>query len=172
MKSYKYVGPSDLLALIKTVSKGEKILSPDDVLEWFNNFDQILDNENPVIATYIIDLNGNLLIAARHSEHVTGAGGENVLSAGEITFNIESKTVIVTEVTNQSTGYCPEPESWQYVSEVLDKAELKHPESFGREFIFRRCNKCNALNVVKEEWYVCLECNEDLIKSWNISTET
>jgi hypothetical protein len=50
------------------------------------------------------------------------AGGENVLSAGGVTFGVEGAEVTVTEVTNQSTGYRPEPESRPYVEEALDKA--------------------------------------------------
>ncbi len=169
MKSYKYVGPIDLLELVKTVSKGVKVSSHLDVIHWVKDTDQEIDHDSQVIATYIVDLDNNLLIADRHSEHVVCAGGEDVLSAGEITFSVEGSTVKVIEVTNQSTGYCPEPESWPYVKEALDKAELESPDSFGREFIFRRCEKCGLLNVVKENWFVCVGCDEDLSKLWNAS---
>ena len=169
MKSYKYVGPNDLLELVKTVSKGEKILSHQDVINWIKDTDQELDADNQVIATYIVDLDKILLIADRHSEHVVCAGGENVLSAGEITFSVEGSKVTVSEVTNQSTGYYPEPESWPHVKEALDKADLESPDSFGREFVFRRCEKCGLLNVVKENWFVCVKCDEDLSQSWNVN---
>jgi hypothetical protein len=169
MKSYKYVGPNDLLELIKTVRKGEKVSSHLDVIKWMKDTDQELDQDNQVIATYIVDLDNILLIADRHSEHVVCAGGENVLSAGEITFSVEGSKVKVTEVTNQSTGYCPEPESWTNVKVALDKAGLESPGSFGNEFIFRRCEKCGLLNVVKENWFVCIGCDEDLSKAWNVS---
>ena len=169
MKSYKYVGPIDLLELVKTVSKGVKVSSHLDVIHWVKDTDQEIDHDSQVIATYIVDLDNNLLIADRHSEHVVCAGGEDVLSAGEITFSVEGSTVKVIEVTNQSTGYCPEPESWPYVKEALDKAELESPDSFGREYIFRRCEKCGLLNVVKENWFVCVGCDEDLSKLWNAS---
>lgn len=169
MKYYKYVGPNDLLELVKTVSKGEKISSPQDVINWLEGTAQELDYDNQVIATYTIDLDNNLLIADRHSEHVACAGGDNVLSAGEITFSVEGSKVKVAEVTNQSTGYCPKPESWPSVKVALVKAGLDGPNSFSREFIFRKCEKCGLLNIVKEEWFVCVECDEDLSKSWNIS---
>ena len=168
MKTYKYVGPHDLLELTKTASKGEKIVSPMAVLAWVHDTGQEVDYEHQVIATFIIDLDTNLLIADRHSEHVVCAGGENVLSAGEMTFCIEGTTVKVSDVTNQSTGYCPEPESWPSVNEALVKAGLEGPESFSREFIFRRCATCGLLNIVKEEWFVCAECDENLSKTWNI----
>ncbi len=168
MKAYKYVGPNDLLELIKTVSKGKKVSTPRDVINWIEEAAQELDYENQVIATYVVNLENDLLIADRHSEHVACAGGENVLSAGEITFSVDEMNVKVTEVTNLSTGYCPEPESWPSVKEALDKAGLKNPGSFGREFIFRRCEKCGLLNIVKDDWFVCVECDADLSKSWNI----
>ncbi len=169
MKYYKYVGPNDLLELVKTVSKGEKISSPQDVINWLESTAQELDYDNQVITTYTIDLDNNLLIADRHSEHVACAGGGKVLSAGEITFSVEGSKVKVREVTNQSTGYCPEPESWPNVKVALVKAGLDGPNCFSREFIFRKCEKCGLLNIVKEEWFVCVECDEDLSKSWNIS---
>ena len=169
MRTYQYIGPVDLLELVKTVSKGDRISSSQDIMQWIEETNQNLDAENRIIATYIIDLNGNLLIADRHSEHVVCAGGENVLSAGEITFKVKGLEVKVVEVTNQSTGYCPEPESWPSVKAALENASLYAPVSFAREFIFRRCEKCGLLNIVKEEWFVCVKCEENLNKLWNIN---
>ena len=51
--------------------------------------------------------------------HVACAAGGPVLSAGEITFDDD---MTVAEITNQSTGFCPEPESWPAVSDALDRA--------------------------------------------------
>jgi len=169
MKTYEYVGPKDLLDLIKTVGKGEKIASPQDVMNWLDSTAQKLDSDNQVIATYVIDLDNHLLIADRHSEHVVCAGGEDVLSAGEMTFTVSGSEIKVTEVTNQSTGYCPEPESWASVEEALVRAGLESPGSFGREFIFRRCMRCGLLNVVKDDWFVCVSCDEDLSQSRNVN---
>jgi hypothetical protein len=42
-----------------------------------------------------------------------------VLSAGEITFSRKGKSLVVSDVTNQSTGYCPEPKSWKAVKASL-----------------------------------------------------
>ncbi len=163
------MGPNDLLELIKTVGKGNKISTSKDVMCWVGETEQVLDYDNAVIATYVVDLRNNLLVADRHSEHVVCAGGENVLSAGEITFCIDDSRVKVVEVTNQSTGYCPKPESWSTVKNALIAANIDRPNNFTRKFIFRVCEKCNLLNVVKEEWFVCVQCNEELNKLWNIS---
>ncbi len=73
------------------------------------------------IATFIITLNEELLVAPRRSEHVACASGGPVLSAGEITFD---DNLVVIEVTNQSTGFCPEPESWASVAIHLTALDL------------------------------------------------
>ncbi|MBF0289995.1 MAG: hypothetical protein HQM14_19435, partial [SAR324 cluster bacterium] len=62
----------------------------------------------------MISLNQELLLAPQRSEHVACAAGRDVLSAGQMAFDPE--TVSLEEVTNQSTGYCPEPESWDAVA--------------------------------------------------------
>jgi hypothetical protein len=166
MKRFKYVGPADLVELVKTIPKGKNINSFLDVLDWVTESEQSLAN-GEVVATYIIDTGCNLLVADRHSEHVACAGGEEVLSAGEITFKIDSGTVSVSEITNQSTGYCPEPSSWKAVNSAIRKMGIIYPSGFCRDFIFRKCENCGAINIVKEEWYVCAECDSDLPKNWN-----
>jgi hypothetical protein len=49
---------------------------------------------------------------ARRSEHVVCAGGGLVRAAGELRFELRHGSVVVAEASNQSTGYCPEPQSW------------------------------------------------------------
>jgi hypothetical protein len=74
------------------------------------------DANGRVIATFVIDASGTLKVADRRSEHVLCAGGVPVRSAGEVTFAIQADRVAVVAVSNQSTGYCPEPESWNALS--------------------------------------------------------
>jgi len=116
----------------------------------------------PVVATYTIGTDGELRIADRHSEHVACAGGEQVLAAGEITFDGRGPELKVSEVTNQSTGYCPGPECWPAVEQSLKAIGIPHPAGFTTQFIFRRCRGCGSINIVKEEWYVCAVCESDL----------
>ena len=92
--------------------------------------------------TFVIDLSERLLIADRHSEHVACAAGCDVRSAGEMFFAIDGPDVSVDQVSNQSTGYCPEPESWEVVERVLDRIGLNHPGLFTTVCIFRRCTHC------------------------------
>jgi hypothetical protein len=113
-------------------------------------------------ATFVI-VDGVLLVADRHSEHVACASGRPVESAGEMTF--EGARVV--EITNQSTGYCPEPESWPAVAGALDAAHVAHPGAFTHAFVFRKCASCGQRNVVKDEFFECALCGAELPREWN-----
>ncbi|MFI0374141.1 hypothetical protein ACH35V_40320 [Actinomadura sp. 1N219] len=145
---YAYVGPAELLGRVRPGMEGKPITSPADV--------RALPQDEPF--TYVVGLDGTLRIAPRRSEHVACAGGRNVLAAGEITFD----GTAVTEVSNQSTGYCPGAESWAAVADALDRAGLERPDGFTTAFVFRHCPECGELNVVKDEHYVCVFCDTDL----------
>ncbi|ARU55868.1 hypothetical protein OLMES_1794 [Oleiphilus messinensis] len=169
MKEYIYVGSNELLDLVKKIPKGQVVFDGASVAKWINETDQELNADDEIIATFVVNTFGQLVIADRQSEHVVCAGGENVLSAGEITFHVGKNSVVVTEITNQSTGYCPDIVSWDAAEAALNLAGLKHPEGFTRKFVFRKCEKCGELNIVKEAWYVCVFCDTDLPGEWNIS---
>ncbi|TDD33163.1 hypothetical protein E1287_20285 [Actinomadura sp. KC06] len=145
---YAYVGPAELLGQVRPGMEGKPIWSPADV--------RPLPQDEPF--TYVVGLDGTLRIAPRRSEHVACAGGQNVLAAGEITFD----GTAVTEVSNQSTGYCPGAESWPAVADALDRAGLERPDCFTATFVFRHCPECGELNVVKDEHYVCVFCDAEL----------
>src|SRR6185503_4526289 len=89
--------------------------------------------------TFVIDINGRLRIADRRSEHVVCSGGDDVLCAGEMTFGWKSGECVVENVTNQSTGYCPDVESWDAVESALVGLSIRHPPGFDPPFVFRRC---------------------------------
>ncbi|HJZ90227.1 MAG TPA: hypothetical protein VKE40_05100 [Gemmataceae bacterium] len=95
------------------------------------------------------------------------AGGGEVQSAGEMFWWIDTGGVVLAEVTNQSTGYCPEPESWPVVAAALDRAQIPHPGALTCAFIFRRCERCGQRNVVKEGSFVCAACGWGLPLYWN-----
>jgi hypothetical protein len=144
MRAYRYVGPEDIRA---GAGRGE----PGSV--------------SAGTFTYVVDLEGTLRLAPRRSEHVACAGGADVLAAGEITFDGDHEVV---EVTNQSTGYCPDVTCWPAVAAALDRAGLRHPGAFTTAFVFRRCERCAAISIVKDGDFTCPECDEPLPINWNV----
>ena len=117
--------------------------------------------------TFVVGVDGILRVADRRSEHVACAGGGDVLSAGELTAVRSGSGYSITEVSNQSTGYCPEPESWQAVADALDRAGIAHPGHFTFEAVFRRCTHCGERNLVKDSWFYCAICEGVLPLAWN-----
>jgi hypothetical protein len=115
----------------------------------------------------VIDLVGMLRLAPRRSEHVACAGGAPVLSAGEITFVHDDGRWRAGEISNQSTGYCPDLTSWAAVRQALDRAGIDHPGRFTCPIVFRRCPRCQERNIVKDEYYVCAICDTELPGMWN-----
>lgn len=167
-QSYFYVGPKEIIERVDKRYEGTKITQIKDILKWVEDFNQTTVDEK-LIATFVISENEELLISDRHSEHVMCAGGRNVLSAGEITYSFEKKEIYVSEISNQSTGYCPKPDSWEIVEIVLSKIGLEFPKYFTRAFEFRYCENCETKNLIKEGIYECAVCGFELDLEWNFS---
>ncbi|WP_231493970.1 hypothetical protein [Nocardiopsis sp. CNT312] len=91
-----------------------------------------------------------------------------MLSAGEIGLRFHEDRWIVDEVSNQSTGYCPDPASWPAVATALERAGLDHLGRFTHEFVFRRCPACGEVSIVREDDFVCVFCDADLPTAWNV----
>jgi hypothetical protein len=163
---YHHLNPSGIDAHPPRTTR-RKILAPQDVTDWQRETRQLLDEESRLTVTFIIDSSGCLWIADRHSEHYACASGGAVLSAGEMTFEIVNGTVGVVEATNQSLGYCPEPESWPEVAAALGKSAIPHPDDFTSKFVFRRCQQCGEKNLVKDDWFQCAFCDAPLPRRWN-----
>jgi hypothetical protein len=166
---YFYVGPKEIAERSKSSRQGQRIASVADLREWLETSGEQADACNLVPATFVIDQAGFLRVAERRSEHVACAGGEPVLSAGEMWFRIDGQGFEVVEVTNQSTGYCPEPESWYAVAAALDRIPLPCPGRFTTDIVFRRCERCGQRNVVKDGWFVCAACGAELPEAWNFA---
>lgn len=162
---YRYVGPVDLRSLVRPDGEGQRILSPSDFEEWAaaRTVEELAEP-----FTFVVDVAGILRLAPRRSEHVVCAGGGEVLSAGEMSFREECGRWVVDEVSNQSTGYCPDVGSWLAVSDALDRAGITHRPGFTQEVVFRRCPSCQQLNVVREEDFFCVFCDEVLPQEWNV----
>jgi hypothetical protein len=76
----------------------------------------------------------------------------------------------VAEVTNQSTGYCPDPDSWPAVARALDRVGVRHPGSLTDKVIFRRCPTCGGRNIVRDDDFTCALCNSALPAQWNFTS--
>lgn len=165
-KLYPYVGPAEIKARVAGHPAGTRITSVAMLLNWVR-VGQCPGPDGLVAVTFVIDAAGELLVADRHSEHVACAGGGPVLSAGEMFFVVEGDGIQVAEVSNQSTGFCPEPESWPTVAAALDRIGVAHPGKFTTEVIFRRCERCGERTIVKDACFVCGVCGAELPERWN-----
>ncbi|MFD9030922.1 hypothetical protein ACFVZW_07175 [Streptomyces sp. NPDC059567] len=168
-RSYRYVGPEHVRASVHSADSGTVIRTAADFARWAaaRTRDELAEP-----FTFVIDTDGALRLAPRRSEHVACAGGERVLSAGEIGFRVESGRWVVGEASNQSTGYCPDIASWPAVARGLKRAGLDHPGRFTHEVVFRWCLACQEHNVVRDGYFVCVFCDADLPMQWNIDPET
>ena len=168
---YRYVGPRQIAERAPSAPTGIRVQSPEDVRLWVRQTGQKMDAAGNVVATFVIDEAGWLRITDRRSEHVACAGGRAVLSAGEMTFNVSRDCVSVTWVTNQSTGYCPEPDSWPAVEAALVRAGIAALGGFTQAFDFRRCPRCAAINIVKDGVFECGICSTAVPKEWNLEAQ-
>jgi hypothetical protein len=167
-RHYRYVGPADIRARVQPGDEGQRIDCPADFERWAAA-QPAPDMADPF--TFVIDTTGVLRLAPRRSEHVACAGGQPVLSAGEISFHKESGRWTASEITNQSTGYCPDTTSWPDVADALDRAGINHTGDFTHRVVFRRCPACHQLNIVREAHFVCVFCDTDLPLQWNIDDD-
>lgn len=169
MRRYRYLGSDDLVEHARK-GGGKPIASPDDLLAWLALPDREVDAEGRICATFVVDPQGCLRFGHRRSEHVRCAAGGEVLSAGEMLFAIELGRPLLVEVSNYSTGYCPEPESWPAVAAALESAGIEPPRpgAFTEVVVFRRCPECGQHNRVKDGWFGCMACGAELPAAWNL----
>jgi hypothetical protein len=166
IRQYRYVGPAEIADRVVGGRGGIAVDSIEKLETVLHSMNSPHNGANLTV-TFVIDLFCVLRVADRRSEHVICAEGRSVLSAGEMTFACDGKPIIVERVTNQSTGYCPEPESWTVVAAALDRLPLVHPDWFDPACVFRKCPSCSQTNIIKDEWYVCEVCQSPLPKQWN-----
>ena len=166
IRRYQYVGPAEIAARVRGSCGGTVIDSLEKVRDSLRSMDDYRSGESLTV-TFVVGLGGKLRIADRRSEHVMCAQGKAVLSAGEMTFGWVDDRIVVEGVTNQSTGYCPEPESWEAVATALDRLSIDRPSGFDPVIVFRRCPSCSQINVVKDDRFECEVCQSRLPKQWN-----
>ncbi|NUP30937.1 MAG: hypothetical protein HOU01_04375 [Streptomycetaceae bacterium] len=158
-RSYRYIGPAELLGRTTDVAS---IAAMTDLDAW------LARQEPDEPRTFVVDLDGTLRLAPRRSEHVTCAGGADVLAAGELRFERDADGWFVVEASNQSTGYCPDVDSWPALRDALDRAGVRHPGEFTAPVVFRRCPDCAAVNIVRDGDYTCALCDGNLPPQWNV----
>jgi hypothetical protein len=89
-----------------------------------------------------------------------------------MSFDHEAGRWLIREVSNQSTGYCPDITSWSAVAEALDQVGIERPSGFTHAVVFRRCPGCEEHNIVREDDFVCVFCGSDLPSAWNVDLLT
>lgn len=164
IRRYQYVGPDTIRDAACKQPAGTVIRSRGDLTAWLQTSPTEQTADGEWVATFVIDLQQQLRVAPRRSEHVACAAGGPVLSAGEMTFASDR---CVTAVSNQSTGFCPEARSWPIVQKVLEAMDFSHPGRFTTEVIFRLCTHCDQITIVKDNWYICAVCDRELPATWN-----
>lgn len=170
-RRYSYVGPFGIKQCAKRESHCIHVAGVSDIIPWTTAILLKGRVRGNVPATFIIDTAEQLWIADRHSEHVACADGQDVLAAGEIVFERCGDRIEVSEITNQSTGYCPEPECWGVVARVLAYLGVPHPPYFSVAFEFRRCEQCGTTNLIKDDVFECAVCDALLCHRWNYSND-
>ncbi|MEU6344601.1 hypothetical protein ABZ883_27050 [Streptomyces sp. NPDC046977] len=164
-RRYRYVGPAALRAAVRPGTAGRPIRRAGDFAAWAAE-QTAADLAEPF--TYVVDVAGVLRLAPRRSEHVACAGGGEVLGAGEIAFRATSGEWAAVEVSNLSTGYCPDTGSWLSVARALDRAGIGRPAGFTYAVVFRRCTGCGERGIVREDDFVCVFCGSVLPREWNV----
>ena len=162
MRLYRYVGPRNIAERVRNAPSGTVVGSVSDILAWVRATHQHPDAAGCVIATFVIDPAGALRVADRHSEHLACAAGGLVQSAGEITWVLDGASVEVEAVSNQSTGFCPEPESWPAGEAALRSVGLTPPTGFNPACIFRCCEHCSSICLIKDDVFACALCEAEL----------
>ena len=170
LREYEYIGSLDFIPKGEFPSRTQ-VDGADTLAQWMTEHRDELDMDECIPATFVVDTDGAFWIADRGSEHVACARLGRVLSAGEAFFTGLGSTPSIYRITNQSTGYCPEPDSWGSVQNALSKTRIEFPNGFEPPFEFRRCPGCGTLAIVKEEEFTCLMCGSDLPREWNIQSE-
>src|SRR5690349_11887880 len=106
---FRYLGPAELASQASATIERLQPVSPDEVRVWLNA------RARRSYFTFVVDEAGRLWLSDRGTEHVACARGGAVLAAGEIELALRGDVPCVEYVSNQSTGYCPEPSCWSAV---------------------------------------------------------
>lgn len=166
-RRFSYVGPAEIRDEAVTVG-ALAVRSATSLADWLAERSSA-DLGEPL--TFVVMLDGEFKLAPRRSEHVALAFGRDVLAAGEVTFACDASGWRVLEVTNHSTGYCPDPDCWPAVRDALDRLGIVHPGDFTDKVVFRRCPSCGERNIVRDGDFTCALCDSELPARWSFTSE-
>ena len=129
--SYKFAGDSSMYEWALK-QEGQILVTPDNL----DLHKGVLDENQPKPQTYIVGLDGKLLIGGLINEHVDVAKGGDVVAAGEIEFEKDDDGLWQVEyVNNRSNGYFPGRSSFYHVKNALtEQGILLNREAFDRAF--------------------------------------
>lgn len=161
-RAFRYVGPHKIARDAEGATGGIALRSRDDLTAAARS----LGLRGPETVTYVVDRVGVLRVADRGSEHVACARGGPVLAAGELTLDPTERAI--TSATNLSTGFCPDTTCFVAFADALERAGIPGPAELEHAFEMRRCVRCGARQVVKDDLYECAECDAELPRKWNV----
>ena len=167
-REYRFVGRPSVIPKADEMPPRFLVDRPEAILLWQASTRPEKEWDGSYPATFVVDLDGKLWIADRRSEHVACARTSAVLAAGEMFFIIGKAVVSIARVTNQSTGYCPEPSSWSVVTRSLENMGIPHPAFYDEAFEFRYCLPCKNICIIKDADFTCPQCSKSLPLEWNL----
>ncbi|MCA9701240.1 MAG: hypothetical protein KC431_27205 [Myxococcales bacterium] len=165
---YRYIGPLEIAQGALAHPVGTPIHSPHDLEHWSAAQPDWLDHT--LTATFIVLPDGTLRVAPRRSEHVGCALGGPVAAAGELILSRKPRLEVIS-FSNQSTGYCPEPDCLHAIRAALAALPIPCPAAFTPAYEFRRCVHCGERNLIKDDHYECDCCGLALPQTWNFDDD-
>ncbi|MFJ4675039.1 hypothetical protein [Kitasatospora sp. NPDC088783] len=161
--AYRHVGPPVIRAAARDAPPGTPVASAAQLSDRLGR--------QPAPAgpfTCTVGTDGVLRPADRRSEHVACAGGGAVPGAGEVEFaRAADGGHRAVEMSNPSTGYCPDTACRPAVAAALERAGVRHPGGFTYAAVFRRCPECGETSLAREGFFVCVFCESEPPARWN-----
>ncbi len=131
--------------------------TPDDIRSW-----SLAPNNGNLELTFVVDPRGQLWLSIDTASMSPARADSPYSLLASCVPRVTPQQVAVVSVSNQSTGYCPEPDCWPAVRDALRNAGLESPNEFTHAFDFRRCVSCSGINILKDGMPDCPSCGTEL----------
>ena len=144
--SYRFAGREEMLERALE-QDGGILVTPENL----DTNEQVMLENDPKPQTYIVGLDGKLLIGGLVNEHVEVAKGRDVVAAGEIIFEKDGEGLWqVSYVNNRSNGYFPGRSSFYHVNNALAEQDMHFDKtSFDRAFPREGYNDQEFLSLIR-----------------------